>query len=176
MNNRDGLGLFGRYVFLAVLGIFNLSLFYYVFTPLTVQPAFWILSMMYQNTNLLAGNIFFFDGFYAQIIEACVAGAAYYLLLILNLSTPMGVGKRIKSISFLFITFLILNVARIVIFSSLLASGYQYFDIAHEITWYLGSTIMVALIWFVNVWIFKINDVPIYTDVRNIVMDLIGRA
>lgn len=161
-----------RYFLLIALGLFNLKIFYFVFTPLTVYPSYWFLSIIFHNASLLEGNLLFFGGFYAQIISACVAGAAYYLLLILNMTTPMPKMTRIKSILFLFGMFLIINVARILIFSSLLVSGYQYFDLTHELTWYFGSTVMVVLIWFVNVWLFDIEHIPIYTDMKNLFEDV----
>lgn len=160
--------LFIRYLALVLLGLFDLALFYWVFTPLTVYPVYLILVAIGDGTRLLAGNLLFFNGMYAKIIPACVAGAAYYLLLILNLTTPMKIGTRAKSLGFMFFTFLVLNVARILVFSIILAAGFQYFDIAHRMVWYFGSTLMVVAIWFVNVWLFKIKHIPVYNDLRNI--------
>ena len=160
-----------RYGILIVLGIPNLYLFYLIFTPATVYPTFWILDYIYDAV-LFPGNTIFFKGYYASIIPACVAGSAYYLLLILNLTTPMGIKKRIGSIFFLFGSFLLLNLLRISIFASLITKGYQYFDIAHTATWYFGSTVMIIIIWFANVLIFRIYTIPVYTDLKNITKDL----
>jgi hypothetical protein len=66
------------------------------------------------GAQLLIGNVIFIKGYYAEIINACIAGAAYYFLLILNLSTPMEISKRIKSLVFMFLTFLIINILRII--------------------------------------------------------------
>ncbi len=172
MEKKEAIYLVLRYVFLAVLGVFNLELFYYVFSPLTVYPVYWILSLIYENTTLLQGNLLFFSGVYAQIIPACIAGAAYYLLVILNFAMPLKISQRIKSLVFLAAVFLALNILRIVVFGSLLVSGSQYFDVAHEVVWYFGSTVMVVIIWFVNVWAFKIKEIPVYTDFRNILKDV----
>lgn len=117
-------------------------------------------------------TVFFFKGYYGELVPACIAGAAYYFLLILNLTTPMSVRKRTLSVAFLLSAFLILNVARIAIFSSLLVQGYEYFDFTHLATWYFGSTAMVVLIWFAGVFIFKIKSIPVYTDIKNIFSDL----
>ena len=174
MENKEAIGLSSRYLILIVLGLFKLKLFYNVFTPLTVYPVYGVLSILYENANLLQANLLFFGGLYAQIIPACIAGAAYYLLLILNLTTPMGVEKRLKSIAFLFFIFLVLNITRILIFSGLLVSGYEYFDLTHKMTWYFGSTVLVVAVWFVNVWLFKIKNIPIYTDMKNIFSDVIS--
>ncbi|MBU0761369.1 MAG: pacearchaeosortase [Nanoarchaeota archaeon] len=174
MKNKEGLALLGRYVLLILLGFSKLKLFYLVFTPLTVYPVFWFLSAFYSNASLLVANLIFFGGIYVQIIPACVAGAAFYLLFILNLTTPMKAGKRIKSLIFLVIAFLFLNITRILIFSSLAITGSDYFDIAHELTWYFGSTLIVVLIWFVNVWLFRIKTIPVYTDMKNVYREIVS--
>lgn len=172
MDKREAQFLGLRYLVLVLLGLFNLEVFYFIFTPLTVYPVYWALSIVFHNANLLESNLLFFGGFYAQIISACVAGAAYYLLLILNMTTPMSKEKRVKSMLFLFGMFLLINIVRILIFSGLLVSGYQYFNLTHELTWYFGSTVMVVLIWFVNVWLFEIENIPIYTDIRHLFDDV----
>jgi len=165
--------LIGRYISLVLLGLFNLGIFYFVFTPLTVYPVFGVLRIFDSSARLLAGNTLFFGGLYAAIIPACVAGAAYYLLVILNLTSPMSVKTRIRSLAFLMFAFLILNIVRILVFAMLLTFGYEYFDIAHNLSWYFGSTILVILIWFSNVWMFKIRSIPIYTDIKDVFEDVI---
>ena len=173
METREVISLVCRYLILLLIAVFNISLFYYIFTPLTVWPVFAALKQLY-SAQLLEGNIIFFKGYYASILPACVAGAAYYLLLILNLTTPMHAVKRIKSIVFLMASFLVLNILRIIIFAMMVFVGYQYFDIAHMLTWYLGSTVIVVAVWFVNVWVFKIEAIPIYTDAFRLFQDVVG--
>ncbi len=163
--------LLSRYLFLIILGIPNLYLFYLILTPLTVYPVLWILNSIY-GANLLANNIIFVENVYTKIIPACVGGAAYYLLTILNLTTPMSIKKRIKSLIFLFSTFFAINIARIVLFVVLFTQGFQYFDLAHITSWYFGSTIMVILIWFSNVMIFKIKKLPILSDLKDLSKDI----
>ncbi len=172
METKDTVYLILRYAILVLIGLFNLGLFYIVFSPLTVFPVFGFLSLVFDNVSLIEGNVLFFDGFYARIIPACVAGAAYYLLVILNLTTPMTIGKSIASVSFLLGSFLFLNIVRIGVFAMLIVSGYEYFDVAHQMIWYFGSTLMIILIWFVNVLIFRIKDIPIYTDMKRIFGDV----
>ncbi len=182
-----------RYILLLLLGLGNLFIFYLIFTPLTVYFVFWLIGLSgdasllqgtYTNTCALFEGTFlenmacmnttiFFKEFFASIIPACVAGAAYYLLLILNLSTPMPLNKRIKSIIFLLGMFLILNVARIFAFASLFATkNYEIFDIAHEASWYFGSTVLVIILWFSNVLIFKVNEIPIYSDIKSLIKNI----
>jgi len=174
MKTSEVVKLASRYVVLFLLGLFKLKLFVLIFTPLTVYPVFWALSLVDSSARLLENNLFFFSGIYAQIIPACVAGAAYYLLLILNLTTPMEARQRVKSIGFLVGTFLVLNVLRILIFIAVAIEGMHYFDLAHNFVWYFGSTVLVVLVWFFNVWLFKIKGIPIYTDMRRIFEEIGG--
>lgn len=172
MERRDVLSIVIRYAVLILLGLFNLWLFYALFTPLTVYPVFWILSLFDSASVLLEGNLIFFKGNYLSITSACVAGAAYYLLVILNLSTPMEIKRRIKSVGFLLLGFLVLNMIRILVFSALFISGYESFDLAHKMAWYFGSTILVVLLWFGNVWLFRIKNIPVYSDVNGLIGDV----
>lgn len=174
MNSKEVIGLLLRYVSLIVLAIGNLALFYKIFTPLTFYPVYYILSWLY-DAKLLAGNVFFLKGYYAELIPACIAGAAYYFLLILNLTTPMELSKRIKTILFSIFIFWIINIARIIIFAALLAYGFQYFDLAHRLVWYFGSTLLVVVIWFSAVWLFEITNIPVYTDFKNLFTDIANR-
>ena len=171
MKSREVYNLLIRYLLLLVLALPNLALFYFILTPLTVYPVFVILSLFFKS-NLLEGNVIFFQGNYIELIPACIAGAAYYFLAILNLTTSMKIDKRIKSLSFLFTSFLVINIVRILLFSLLLLSGYQYFDITHKLAWYFGSTALVVFVWFTNVLLFKIKEIPVYTDIKNLLRDI----
>lgn len=187
---KFSLSLTYRYVILLVLGLGNLFIFYLILTPLTVYPVFWLIGVSDEATLLrgtytkvcqLSEGTFleslgcmhttiFFRDYFASIIPACIAGSAYYLLFILNLTTPMSLSKRFKSLTFLFSIFLTLNIIRIFSFALFFASkNYEIFNIAHTASWYFGSTILVILIWFANVLIFKIREIPIYSDIKSII-------
>ena len=174
MDKKSLFDLISRYLLLLVIGLPNLYFFYFIFTPLTVQPTFFLLSLIDTSSYIVNGtnNVIFFKGYFASIIPACVAGAAYYLLLILNLSTPMNLKKRVHSVIFLLGVFLFFNLLRIFIFALLLSKGYQYFDLTHTATWYIGSTFLVIIIWFSSVHIFKIKEIPVYTDFKNIMSEI----
>src|SRR3989344_6913817 len=102
-----------RYIITAVLGIF-LPIFYITFTPLTIYPVYWILNLFYPV--VLIGNTLIIQTTKITLIPACIAGSAYYLLLILNLLTPMKLIIRIKALFFSFLALLLLNILRIVTF------------------------------------------------------------
>ncbi len=189
MNSKELLALFTRYVLLVVLALGNLFIFYYIFTPLTYFPALWFLEIFYPENiaynmggfaynagNYIALNSTYGRTIFATIIPACVAGAAYYLLTILNLSTPMKLSKRIKSLIFLLGIFLVFNTIRIIIFLILLIKGNtNFFDIAHSASWYFGSTAFVVIIWFANILIFRIRTIPIFTDLTKLFKEATNR-
>jgi len=174
METRDTIGMFVRYLLLALIPLGSMAIIYIIFTPLTVSPVYWLLKKMYSDTVLLGTTTLYFQDNYANIVEACVAGAAYYLLLILNLTTPMPLLKRLKSILFILLVFLVFNILRIVIFARLLVNGADYFDTAHQITWYFGSTVLVIIVWFINVLLLDIREIPIYTDVKSLMREIVS--
>lgn len=169
MKREEAISLAVRYGILIILG-FGIESIYFIFRPLTVYPVYFILDWVY-NTDLVENGMVV-NGIFVEIIDACIAGSAYYLLLILNLMTPMMIGKRIENIVFLFGGFLVINIIRIVFMVFLFFSGYEYFNLAHKAFWYIGSTIMLVGIWFIGVRIFRIKDIPVYSDLRS----LMGRA
>src|SRR3989344_7597476 len=77
-----------RYIILLGLSFPGLILFYKIFTPLTVYPVYFILSLFYDAVLLTKTTILIEGLVPIEIIGACIAGSAYSLLLILNLSTP----------------------------------------------------------------------------------------
>ncbi|MDP4039894.1 MAG: pacearchaeosortase [Candidatus Pacearchaeota archaeon] len=175
MNKKTINSVFFRYILLVVLGIPNLFIFYFILTPLTFYPSYFFIKLIY-GAQIIAENTIFFKGYSAIIIPACIAGSAYYLLTILNLTTPLNFKTRIKSLIFLILSFLILNIIRIVFFSALFVNkGYDYFNVTHIATWYFGSTILVILIWFANVFIFKIKSIPVYSDFKNLSNSLLNK-
>lgn len=174
MNTREASNLALRYCVLIFLGMFNLAIFYFVFTPLTVEGTILALRLFGENATNVGSSIFYHN-MQADLIPACVGGAAYYLLLILNLSTEMKKTQRMKSILFLCATFLIVNIARIVFFLKLSTNAPVYFDAAHLATWYFGSTIFVVLIWFVNVYVFNIEKIPMYSDVKRLFNESVSK-
>ena len=65
-----------------------------------------------------------------------------------------------------FILFLIINILRIFFLSLLFISGSSWFDFTHELFWYLVSIVFVVGIWFTEVKLFKIKEIPFYSDLK----------
>lgn len=156
-------GIFARYIILLLLGLF-LPVFYKIFLPLTLWPVYFMLRAVYSAS--VVGNVISIAGNDIAIIDACVAGSAYYLLLILNLTTRIKAKQRFNSLLFSFSSLLILNILRIFFLSILLVENFAFFDITHKLFWYAISIIFVVGIWFMAVWLFKIKNVPVYDDIQ----------
>ena len=155
-----------RYLIMVLVAIPNFWLFYLVFTPLTIYPVYFIMNFFFDS--ILIGNVIIINNeIPIEIIKACIAGSAYYLLLVLNLSTPkINLEKRIKMIFLAFSSLLAFNIFRIVLLSTIFLEGFSIFVIAHQFFWYFISTIFVVLIWFSEVKIFRIKEMPFYSDFK----------
>ncbi len=160
-----------RYIILILVSLPNLYLFYLIFTPLTIYPVYFLLNLFWKVS--LQSNIFFISNFSIEVIGACIAGSAYYLLLILNLSTPkIDIKKRLRMILFAFSSLLVLNILRIFLLVSLLLICPSLFNITHKLFWYLISIIFVIGIWFTEVKIFRIKQIPIYSDIKSLIKQI----
>ena len=166
--NRESKKFFNiviRYFILALIAIPGFDLFYMIFLPLTKYPVFYLLSI-FNNPVILGNTIFILDKS-IEIVGACVAGSAYYFLLILNLSTANIIYlKRIRMIFFAFIIFLGINIARIFLLSIMYLNDSQFFDFTHKLFWFLGSTLFIVVIWFVQIKNNKIKSIPFYSDLK----------
>ena len=161
--------VFIRYVILACLSISNLWIFYFIFTPLTLYVVYFLLHLVYSQISLVSNIILVSGNFPIEIIGACVAGSAYYLLLILNLSIPnVKIIDRAKLILFSFLSLFLVNVLRIFILSIIYVNGVSWFDTAHILFWYLGSIVFVVGIWFLGIKLFRIKGIPFYSDLKYI--------
>jgi len=164
--SKQFLSIFTRYIILILVAIPNLWLFYVIFTPLTIYSSYFLLSLFF-DVSLKENIILISNSLPIEIIEACVAGSAYYLLLVLNLSVPkIKFDKRIMMIFLSFLSLFILNVIRIALLSFLFIKGVFWFDTAHKLFWYAGSIIFVLGIWFAEVRSFKIKKIPVYSDMK----------
>ncbi len=161
------LGISLRYLILLLVGILSLWIFYKIFASLTIYPVYGLLSLFFDSN--LMGNVILVNQIPIEIINSCIAGSAYYLLLILNLSIPnIRIKKRISMIAFSFICFLFLNILRIFFLSLLFISGSSWFEFTHKLFWYLISIVFVVGIWFLEIKLFNVKGIPFYSDLKTI--------
>jgi exosortase/archaeosortase family protein len=156
-----------RYLILIVTGILNVKIFYFFFSALTIYPVYFLLDLIFDVT--LSANVLSVQNLPIEIIGPCIAGSAYYLLLILNLSTPkIKIWKRIFSLIFSFGLLLVINILRIFLLSILFISGSSFFDITHRLIWVVGSVVFVVGVWFITVKLFRIKEIPFYSDITSL--------
>ncbi len=174
-NNVDRKGvseIIARYlVLLAIVLLFTkIEIIYNFFFILTLEPLKWILGALYTLTSY--GEIIYLDNITIEIIPACVAFSAYILLLILNLTTHMKIAKRVLSVIFSFLLLLVINILRIFLLSVLVVNAYSGFEIVHKVMWYALSIVIVVGIWFLTLKIFKIKEIPVYSDIKKVIKNV----
>ncbi|MFZ5954974.1 MAG: pacearchaeosortase [Nanoarchaeota archaeon] len=164
--------LFFRYFIIFLFGIGNLYLFYLILRPLTEKIIMLILSSF--SAASIKNGVILFKSQRIELINACLAGSAFYLLFILNLSTPdISLKDRINIMLFSFGSLFLINILRLII---LIFLDYSvYFNVSHLISWYFLSTIFVFLIWISSVKFFKIEEIPIYSDIK-FILELIKQS
>jgi exosortase/archaeosortase family protein len=156
-----------RYSILVLIAILGFDIFYFIFLPLTKYSVYYLLNIFFEP--IMLGNSIFIGLDTIEIIGACVAGSAYFFLLILNLSTPdIKINKRLSMIVTAFFAFLIINILRIFFLSLMYINDSPLFDITHKLFWYLGSTLLVIVIWFAQVKLYRIKNIPFYSDIKSI--------
>lgn len=161
-----------RYLLLVILAFLFLfsALPESLLSFLTLQLTNFLLSLVYKTT--LSGNfiLVFHSGeiYFLEIISACVAVSAYFLLLILNLLTPMNKKQRFSTLFYSLSVLFLVNVLRILLFGVLFVSDFKYFDLSHKLFWYFSSIILVVLIWFSSVKIAGLRGIPFYTDLKTL--------
>ena len=161
-----------RYALILLSSLGGLYIFYQIFTPLTLYPVYLFYSL-FSSVYLLGNSIIFYSGAQIDIIFSCVAGAAYFLLFVLNLSMPnIKLSKRLKMLAFGFGVFLWLNIWRIILLGHLFLINSSLFEPIHFILWHFMSTIFIVLIWFAEVRIFRVKQIPFYTDFKNLLSNI----
>ncbi len=160
-------GIFFRYFLIILASINSLFIFYFLFSTVTIKLSYFLIDL-FAKISLSGDSLVSWD-YVITIVQACVAGSAYYLLFILNLSTPkITIKNRIKIFLFSSIAFLSLNIIRITMLAFLFLNYPSYFEIIHKLFWYLLSIVFVVGIWFACVKLFKIGSIPIYSDIKSI--------
>ena len=166
---RNLLNICIRYIILLliVIAFYYSQTLYNLLFILTIYPVNFGVSLFYPS--LVSGSFILINQLPINIIPACVAISAYVLLLILNLTTPMGLKKRFYTLIFSLFALLLLNITRIIILIILLMNSTSNFEFIHKIFWYGLSIIFVILIWFLTTYLFKIRNIPIYTDIKQLI-------
>lgn len=157
-------GIGYRYLLAVLLSLSNLYLFYLVFTPLTVYPSYFLLKLIYPAA--LSGSVILINDFVILLNGACIAGSAYLLLALLNLTTPgLRPLKRLGMFFFGASVLLLFNIVRIFVFTVLLVNGVAFYDFMHVLVWYVLSVLVVVMIWLYSIKKSRIVGIPVFSDI-----------
>jgi exosortase/archaeosortase family protein len=157
------IGIFARYVFVFLLALGNFYVFYKILTPLTILSVSQTIALF--RDVVVVGDMIYTVSTRIQIVEACVAGTAFFLMFLLVFSTAnINLLKRIYALIFSLLLLFLSNYLRIVFLIAI--TDNLYFEFIHWILWHFVSVILVVGIWFFVIYLFKIDSVPIYSDVK----------
>jgi exosortase/archaeosortase family protein len=170
--NKSLINLIVRYllILLVGLGVVFTNIFYKIFLYLTIYPLGILLKILYSVE--IFDNLLIFNSLIVELIPACIAVSAYFLLLILVFSCPIGFKRQIKALFVGFIILLAVNILRMFILIILAIQGSNLFNVLHTFFWYFLSTVFVVIIWFIVIYIFKIKEIPVYTDIRYLIKSI----
>jgi exosortase/archaeosortase family protein len=153
-------------LFAILLVTINFNLFYVVLAPITLYLSYFIINIFYDA--VIIGHSIGVSGFGFNIIDACVAGAAYYLLFFLTIGLKdSSWTKRAKMFFSGALILLVVNVLRIFTLVFLnLEFGRSYFEAVHLLFWNFMSGIFIFLIWLFLIKKFKVDGIPFLLDIK----------
>jgi len=153
---------------LFLLLVMPLSFFYFVFTPLTIYPSYFLLKITGFAPQFTSSTVLAFQELAVRFVPACIAASAYYLLYILILLTKeLALIKSVKLFIYGSLLILSVNIIRIyLIILVLIKYGVNYFNAIHLFFWTFVASVYVALIWIFLTRKMKIKSVPAYSDIK----------
>lgn len=165
------MGYYGSLIIRVLIAIIiPYQIFYYLFKPVTIVLSEVGLRILGYSTVVVNDYILVNDALF-EFIPACIAGSAYYLLILLILFTKdinfvLGL-KMFISGALLILGFNVLRI--IIIVLVLLEYGVNYFEAIHLLFWTLFASVFVVIIWiFLTKW-FNVKTIPVYSDIKHII-------
>ena len=145
---------------------------YYSLTWVTMIIPYAILSIFGYSVKIIySTRSLFINGSEFVMIEACIATSAYYLLILLILTTKdIGFKKSISMLLLGSLLILLMNIFRIIfLILTVLKLGDNWFGIIHMTFWYFISSIYVFLVWILLIKKFNVHNIPIYSDAKYLI-------
>lgn len=159
-------------IIIAIIIALSSKLYYFILAPITLYATYAITKLFTPIT--LQSNKFFIDGLTLEFVPACVAVAAYILLsLLILLTKDIGCKKLIKLFLLGFFLIFIANIIRIELMIYVLTNfGSNLFKTLDLFFWKVLSTIYIVFVWIFLTRLFKINTIPIYSDIKYLLKKL----
>lgn len=145
-----------------------ISWFAFVLTPITIYGSYILLVSFFDVA--VKGKILLVNGFPFDIVEACVATTAYYLLwLLCFLTKDIKLKIRFKLLFYGFLLIFGMNLIRISLLVFIaMKYGFAWFTLVHLAFWNFVTGIYVALVWIFLVMKFRVYGIPVYDDLRTL--------
>ncbi len=151
--------------------------FYFSLLFLTMAFPYLFLKLLnYDVGFIFSSKILIVNGIEFEFVKACIATSAYYLLALLILATKdIGLKKSLKMFLLGSLLIFIMNILRVILLIIVVMNlGVDWFDAVHLTFWYVVSSVYVFLVWIFLIRLYKIKNIPIYSDLAyltNIIRD-----
>lgn len=150
-----------------IIFLLPINLFYLIWfkpTLLATSLVFTSYSPEIIQDSLIIGN------YQLQLISACISTTAYYLLVLLILTTKdISFKKRIYLFIFGSLLIFIGNLIRIdILIILLLKNKTNWAQTLHMFFWKVISSIYVLLVWIFLTRKMDIESIPIYSDIKHL--------
>ncbi|MEK6922849.1 MAG: pacearchaeosortase [Nanoarchaeota archaeon] len=164
---KYGKRLILRYSIAVIFAIVGIKIIYFIFSPLTFYSSYY--SIYYLSPKLIGSTSFIINNIKLNFISACTAASAYLLLVLLTLTTDIKLKKALRVIFAGSLLILIANLIRIdILIIALVKYGSNLFNTLHLFFWKVLSTVFVVILWIFLTKVFKIKEIPIYSDFKKI--------
>lgn len=173
MDKKELRDLLLRYLVILCVG-FALPLFSRILTPLTVYPVMAVLSLWGEVVKIGSQTVLYGSSALAvEIIDACVATSAYYLLFLLLFATKGGSWKRrLQAFGVAGVMFWAINVLRIAGLVLIAEKNLSWFFTAHYILWWGVSILVIVGLWIYVTGIYRLYGIPFVQDVRDLIQEI----
>lgn len=161
-----------RMLFLLFIIFFSYDIVYPIIELLTIRLSY--LFALPLKPIITSATTFLIGEKTVEISPACVAFSAYILLSILILTTK-GIKKEIMTKMFLYgsLAILAINIIRIEILIYIWNSlSNELFELVHLFFWKVLSGVIVVLIWICLIRKYKIENIPIYSDLKYLIRNI----
>lgn len=153
-----------RIFLILLVAVLNLKIFYFLFSKLTFYLTY--ISLFFYKP-IISGSNLIINNEILEFVPACIAGSAYFLLVLLILFTKdIKFKKRIYMFLLGSLLILVANIIRLDLLIIIFVSySKNLFENLHMFFWKVLSSVYVALVWIFLVYKFKVKKIPVYSDI-----------
>lgn len=168
-------------ILLLIPVVFSINIFQIIFEKVTLNLVYLILKAAKMNPTIgsygVKHAIALLGGYTLNIVKYCVTASAYFLLTTLTILVhDVSIGKKIKIILFGYAAIFAMNIVRILfLLVTLIERGPEYFNEVHDIIGTILAIAYVIVLWFVLSILMDIKTIPIITDIKILVGEIMKK-